>query len=109
VTVAVLAANFKGAILASDARRLIAHDGRGFLTGLPQGFAATRYHSLIVDEGTLPACLTVTARTDGCVPMGVRHSTQPTEGVQFHPESILTLAGKQLLGNFLRRLPARAA
>ncbi len=82
----------------------IEHDGRGFLAGLPQGFAATRYHSLIVDEGTLPACLTVTARTDGCVPMGVRHSTQPTEGVQFHPESILTACGEVIIGNFVRSI-----
>ena len=83
---------------------MIAHDGRGFLARLPQGFAATRYHSLIVDEGTLPACLTVTARTDGCVPMGVRHSTQPTEGVQFHPESILTARGEVIIRNFVRSI-----
>jgi anthranilate synthase/aminodeoxychorismate synthase-like glutamine amidotransferase len=83
---------------------VIAHDGRGFLAGLPQGFAATRYHSLIVDEGTLPACLAVTARTDGRIPMGVRHSTQPTEGVQFHPESILSPCGEAFIANFVRSI-----
>jgi para-aminobenzoate synthetase component I len=83
---------------------VIAHDGRGFLAGLPQGFAATRYHSLIVDECTLPACLAVTARTDGRVPMGVRHSTHRTEGVQFHPESILTACGEAIIQNFVRSI-----
>jgi anthranilate synthase component 2 len=80
----------------------IAHDGRGFLAGLPQGFEATRYHSLIVDEATLPACLTVTARTDDRIPMGLRHSSQPTEGVQFHPESILTTCGETIVRNFVQ-------
>jgi para-aminobenzoate synthetase / 4-amino-4-deoxychorismate lyase len=82
----------------------ITHDGRGFLAGLPQGFHATRYHSLIVDEGSLPACLAVTARTDGRIPMGVRHSTHPTEGVQFHPESILTPCGEAIIRNFVRSI-----
>jgi para-aminobenzoate synthetase / 4-amino-4-deoxychorismate lyase len=79
---------------------LITHDGCGFLVGLPQPFQATRYHSLIVDRDTLPACLTVTATTTERIPMGLRHTTQPTEGVQFHPESILTTVGQTIIHNF---------
>jgi len=78
----------------------IAHDGRGFLAGLPQPFPATRYHSLIVDQGSLPPFLTVTATATGQIPMAIRHSAQPTEGVQFHPESILTTAGQTIIRNF---------
>jgi len=78
----------------------IAHDGRGFLAGLPQPFPATRYHSLIVDQGSLPPFLTVTATATGRIPMAIRHSAQPTEGVQFHPESILTTAGQTIIRNF---------
>jgi anthranilate synthase/aminodeoxychorismate synthase-like glutamine amidotransferase len=90
------------------------HDGRGVFTGLPDPFAATRYHSLLIDPATLPAVLERSAWTDEGEIMGVRHRTQFVEGVQFHPESILTLEGKRLLGNFLARLrpevgPARAA
>jgi anthranilate synthase/aminodeoxychorismate synthase-like glutamine amidotransferase len=88
----------------------IRHDGRGLFAGLPDGFDATRYHSLLIDPATLPAVLERSAWTDEGEIMGVRHRTQPIEGVQFHPESILTLEGKRLLGNFLARLgPARAA
>lgn len=77
------------------------HDGRGVLAGLPDPFEATRYHSLVVDPATIPAELEVTARTaDGTV-MGLRHRHHLTEGVQFHPESILTVGGHQLLRNFL--------
>jgi anthranilate synthase component 1/anthranilate synthase len=82
----------------------ITHDGRGFLAGLPQPFEATRYHSLIVDESTLPGCLTVTATADGRIPMGLRHRAQPTEGVQFHPESILTPCGETIIRNFAQAL-----
>jgi len=82
----------------------IAHDGRGFLAGLPQVFEATRYHSLIVAEETLPPCLEITARTEGHVPMGVRHRAQPTEGVQFHPESILTARGETIIRNFVKSI-----
>jgi para-aminobenzoate synthetase / 4-amino-4-deoxychorismate lyase len=85
----------------------VTHDGRGVLAGLPDPFQATRYHSLIVDESTLPPDLVVTART-GPLPMGVRHLTAPIEGVQFHPESILTSHGDQLIRNFVAsvsRLP----
>jgi para-aminobenzoate synthetase / 4-amino-4-deoxychorismate lyase len=78
----------------------VTHDGRGVLAGLPDPFQATRYHSLIVDESTLPPDLVVTART-GRLPMGVRHLAVPIEGVQFHPESILTPHGAQIIRNFV--------
>jgi anthranilate synthase component 2 len=85
------------------------HDGDGVFAGLPSPFAATRYHSLVVDEATLPAELAVTARTADGLIMGLRHRTAPIEGVQFHPESILTSAGMDLLRNFLHSLtPATA-
>ena len=79
----------------------VAHDGRGVFAGLPSPFQATRYHSLIIDEPTLPPDLVITART-GPLPMGVRHRSAPVEGVQFHPESILTSRGAVLIGNFVQ-------
>lgn len=79
----------------------VAHDGRGVFAGLPSAFPATRYHSLIIDESTLPPELSVTART-GPLPMAVRHATAPVEGVQFHPESILTAYGSVLMRNFVQ-------
>ena len=79
----------------------ITHDGRGVYTGLPNPFDAMRYHSLVVNEANLPDCLMVTARSDQGELMGLRHKTLPVEGVQFHPESILTEVGKKLLSNFL--------
>jgi anthranilate synthase component 2 len=82
---------------------LISHDGRGVFAGLPNPFVATRYHSLILEEETLPEVLEITARSDDGLIMGVRHRIHEVEGVQFHPESILTTSGKQLLGNFLGR------
>jgi len=82
----------------------IFHRGESIFRGLPSPFTATRYHSLIVERETLPACLSVTAWTDDNLIMGLRHKTHPVEGVQFHPESILTLEGKQLLRNFLEKL-----
>jgi anthranilate synthase component II len=82
----------------------IHHDGRGLFTGLPQPFAATRYHSLVLDERTVPDELEVTARTESGVIMGVRHRELAVEGVQFHPESILTDVGMDLLANFLAGL-----
>jgi para-aminobenzoate synthetase component I len=85
----------------------IAHDGRGVLAGLPQPFQATRYHSLIVDQQTLPPFLGVTATTDSQIPMGLRHATQPTEGVQFHPESILTTYGQTIIRNFAQAIRRR--
>jgi len=80
----------------------IHHDGRTVFAGLPDPFIATRYHSLIVDRDSVPDCLEVSAWTVGGTVMGLRHRTLPLEGVQFHPESILTVAGKDLLRNFLR-------
>lgn len=77
------------------------HDGRGVFTDLPNPFDGMRYHSLIVEEETLPECLLVTARTDEGELMAVRHKTLPLEGVQFHPESVLTPHGLTLLGAFL--------
>ena len=88
------------------------HDGQGVLAGLPPRFAAARYHSLIADEATLPASLLVTARGPGGIPMGLRHRTHRAEGLQFHPESILTPHGAAIMANFIRqagrsRRPAR--
>ncbi len=77
------------------------HDGRGVFTSLPNPFDGMRYHSLIVDDETLPECFEVTCRTDEGELMGIRHTTLPLEGVQFHPESIMTPAGIQLLKNFM--------
>ena len=86
----------------------IRHEGKGVFAGLPDGYEATRYHSLVVDKNTLPGCLEVTAWTendDGSMEeiMGLRHREFPVEGVQFHPESILTQHGHALLKNFLER------
>jgi len=79
----------------------ILHDDRGLFRGLPEGFEATRYHSLVIERESCPAVLEVSARTADGEIMGVRHRSLPVEGVQFHPESILTVEGKSLLGNFL--------
>ncbi len=79
----------------------IHHDGRSIFTGMSQPFIATRYHSLIVERDSLPDCLEVTAQTHDGTIMGLRHREYPVEGVQFHPESILTAEGKVLLKNFL--------
>jgi anthranilate synthase/aminodeoxychorismate synthase-like glutamine amidotransferase len=79
----------------------ISHRGAGVFRGLPSPFTATRYHSLIVERETLPTELEVTAKTDDGLVMGLRHRTWPIEGVQFHPESIMTSEGKRLLANFL--------
>ncbi len=81
----------------------VSHDGRGLMAGMPEGFLAARYHSLCVDPATLPEDLYVTATSaDDGVVMGLRHRTLPIEGVQFHPESVLTPDGPHLLANFLR-------
>jgi len=82
---------------------LVHHDGSGVFAGLPDPFEATRYHSLVVDPGSVPAELEVTAWTDDGVVMGLRHREHDVEGVQFHPESILTASGHDLLRNFLVR------
>jgi len=83
---------------------LIEHDGLAIYRDLPSPFEATRYHSLIVEEGSLPDCLTVTARTAEGEIMGLRHKTDPVEGVQFHPESVLTEHGFRLVRNWLESL-----
>jgi anthranilate synthase component 2 len=80
---------------------VVTHTGAGVLRGLPDEFEAMRYHSLVVDRGSLPDSLEVTATTRDGVVMGLRHLVHPIEGVQFHPESILTGVGKALLENFL--------
>ena len=89
----------------------VTHDGTGVFAGLPQPFEAIRYHSLAIDPDSLPAELEVSARAESGVIMGVRHRTLPIEGVQFHPESIMTTTGHDLLRNFLAmeaRQPAEA-
>jgi anthranilate synthase/aminodeoxychorismate synthase-like glutamine amidotransferase len=85
----------------------VRHDGRGVFAGLSNPFVATRYHSLVVLADTVPPDLEVTARAEDGEVMGLRHRRHPIEGVQFHPESILTVEGKRLLANFLG-MPAEA-
>jgi para-aminobenzoate synthetase component 2 len=80
----------------------VEHDGKTIFAGLEQSFSAGRYHSLVVEAADLPACLEVSARTSDGVIMGLRHRELKVEGVQFHPESIMTAVGKKLLANFLR-------
>jgi len=80
---------------------MIHHDGRGVFQGLPNPFEATRYHSLVIERSSMPSCLEISAETDIGEVMGVRHKEFTIEGVQFHPESILTQNGKELLRNFL--------
>ena len=82
---------------------MVHHNGAGVLAGLPNPFEAIRYHSLVVYPDTVPDCLEITARTENGLIMGLRHKEHPVEGVQFHPESIMTPVGKQLLQNFLDR------
>jgi anthranilate synthase component 2/para-aminobenzoate synthetase component 2 len=81
---------------------LVSHDGKTIFAGLPNPFTATRYHSLIVERESLPACLEISATSPDGLIMGLRHRTMKVEGVQFHPESILTEVGKTLLANFLK-------
>jgi anthranilate synthase component 2 len=81
---------------------LVSHDGTGLFEGLPSPFTATRYHSLIVEEGDLPASLIVNARSEDGTIMGFRHESLPIHGVQFHPESIATEHGHAMLANFMR-------
>ena len=85
---------------------MIHHDGKGVFAGLPNPFEAIRYHSLVVYPETLPDSLEVTAWTDNGLVMGLRHKEHPVEGVQFHPESIMTPVGKPLLQNFLDQVAA---
>lgn len=88
---------------------LVHHRGDGVLAGLPQPFEATRYHSLVVDRGSVPGVLEITAETEDGVVMALRHRELAVEGVQFHPESILTVAGRELLANFLAQTHRQAA
>ncbi len=81
----------------------VRHDGEGIYAGLGNPFVATRYHSLVVDRASVPECLDVTAETSDGIVMGLRHRTRPVAGVQFHPESILTLEGERLLRNFVEK------
>ncbi|MCG8588193.1 MAG: aminodeoxychorismate/anthranilate synthase component II [Proteobacteria bacterium] len=87
----------------------VSHEAVGLLSGLPSPFEATRYHSLVIDPASVPPALEVTARSEDGEIMGVRHRERPVEGVQFHPESILTGVGKSLLANFLARCDGAAA
>ena len=82
----------------------ISHSGTGVFTGLPEPLEATRYHSLVVDRDSVPDVLEITAESDDGLVMGLRHRDAPTEGVQFHPESILTVAGHDLVNNFLAQV-----
>ncbi len=79
------------------------HDGKSIFYGIPNQFTATRYHSLVVSRASLPDSLQVTAETDDVTIMGLRHRDLPIEGIQFHPESILTVVGPALLANWLAR------
>jgi len=80
----------------------VAHDGKTIFQGIPQNFNAGRYHSLVVSRNTVPDCLEISAESPDGLVMAMRHKNLPIEGVQFHPESILTSEGKQLLANFLK-------
>ena len=82
----------------------ITHTGKGVFAGLPSPYTATRYHSLIVDRATLPACLTISAESEDGIIMGLQHTSHPVHGVQFHPESIASEHGHALLENFLKLL-----
>ncbi|MCJ8500136.1 anthranilate synthase component II [Desulfatitalea alkaliphila] len=106
-----IAAAFGAAII--GARRLmhgktstITGDGEGLFSGVKQPFQAMRYHSLVVDPGTVPPCLKVSATAEDGEIMGLRHTHHLTEGIQFHPESIMTTIGKRLLRNFVKRVGA---
>ncbi len=83
---------------------LVSHDGSPLYEGLSNPFEATRYHSLVVERETLPDCLRITSWTADGIIMGLRHKVYPVEGIQFHPESILTFEGKKMLANFLKRV-----
>ena len=82
----------------------VRHGGEGLYKGLPQPMEAARYHSPILERGTLPDCLTISAETEDGIIMGVRHKEYDVEGVQFHPESILTPEGRTMLKNFLEKI-----
>ncbi|MEP6462489.1 MAG: aminodeoxychorismate/anthranilate synthase component II [Frankiaceae bacterium] len=109
-----IGAAYGGAVVRADAllhgkTSEVDHDGAGVLAGLPRPFTATRYHSLVVAEGSLPPELEVTARTPDGTVMALRHRELPLEGVQFHPESVLTQSGHRLLANWLTTCGAAEA
>ena len=83
-------------------KSLIYHDGQGVFKGVSNPFEAIRYHSLVVQKESIPDCLDITAWTDKGIIMGLRHKDYPIEGVQFHPESIMTKEGKSILNNWLK-------
>ncbi len=85
------------------------HDERSIFEGVPQGFTATRYHSLVVDRASLPEVLEVSAQTEDGVIMGLRHRKYPVEGIQFHPESVMTTEGPKLIANWIRRVFSHSA
>jgi len=87
----------------------VTHDGQGVFAGVKSPLKATRYHSLAIEKETIPACLIITATAEDGEIMGVRHATLPVEGVQFHPESVLTVSGKRLIKNFLKQVDPAAA
>lgn len=87
----------------------VTSDGQGVFAGLKKPFQAMRYHSLAVSPETLPGCLTISAESEDHEIMGLRHATHTTEGIQFHPESIMTQVGKRLLRNYLKQVDARSA
>ena len=87
----------------------IHHDGQGVFAHLESPCDATRYHSLVLDPNSLPSDLVVTAKTTDGIVMGIRHRTRLIEGIQFHPESVLTVAGRQMLENFARQVSAKTA
>lgn len=87
----------------------VSHDGLGVFAGVKSPLKATRYHSLAIEKETIPECLIVTATAEDGEIMGVRHATLPVEGVQFHPESVLTVSGKRLIKNFLKQVDPTAA
>jgi len=81
----------------------IFHDEKSIYNNVPQGFNAGRYHSLVIDKETLPDCLEISSRTEDDIIMGVRHKEYPIEGIQFHPESVLTAVGVNLIKNWLEK------
>ena len=105
-----IAAAFGGEIIAAQhlmhgKTSSITADGKGIYQGIRKPFQAMRYHSLAIREQTLPECLQITSRSEEGEIMGIRHQEHPTEGVQFHPESIMTTVGKRLLRNFITMIP----
>ena len=91
----------KAPVLMHGKTSFISHDNKTLFNKIPQKFEATRYHSLIVDRESLPGCLEISAETDDGVIMGIRHKAYPVEGIQFHPESILTKEGRNIINNWI--------